>query len=58
MLWSEAAGERHDNAVEGWGENAQAQIGRLCRFFVAQGMPLPFECPKAPQETGAANPGQ
>jgi hypothetical protein len=48
ILTSQAAGEKHDNAVEAWGERGWATVGRLCRFFDAQGMELPFECPKAP----------
>lgn len=47
---------RHDNAVEAWGERGWATVGRLCRFFGAQGMPLPFECAPAPQEP-ATGPG-
>lgn len=50
VLTSEAAGERHDNAIEGWGERGWATVGRLCRFFDGQGMVLPFECPAAPEE--------
>jgi hypothetical protein len=48
LLTSREAGEKHDNAVEAWGEEGWAAVGRLCRFFAAQGQPLPFQCPAAP----------
>lgn len=38
VLTSRIAGERHDNAVEAWGEAGWAQVGRLCRFFDEMGM--------------------
>ena len=50
VLTSREAGERHDNAVEADGDANRLQLGRLCRFFKAQGMPLPFDCPAAPAE--------
>lgn len=49
VLWSREAGEKHDNAIEADGDASRAQIGRLCRFFAARGMPLPFACPPAPE---------
>lgn len=52
VLWSAEAGERHDNAIEAWGEAQARQIARLCRFFETQGMVLPFPCPAAPGEPG------
>jgi hypothetical protein len=48
VLTSREAGEKHDNAVEAWGERRDAAVARLCRFFDAQGMPLPFRCPPPP----------
>ncbi|WP_291537849.1 hypothetical protein [Brevundimonas sp.] len=38
VLTSRIAGERYDNAVEAWGEEGWATVGRLCRFFDAMGM--------------------
>lgn len=38
VLASRVAGERYDNAVEAWGEDGWAQVGRLCRFFDEMGM--------------------
>jgi hypothetical protein len=48
VLTSRVAGERHDNAVEAWGEAGWAQVGRLCRFFDEIGM-KGLDCP--PPET-------
>lgn len=50
VLFSREAGERHDNAVEAWGEALAAQVGRQCRFWREQGMPLPFDCPPPEEE--------
>ena len=44
VLTSRIAGEKHDNAVEAWGEAGWAQVGRLCRFFDELGMPR-LNCP-------------
>jgi len=44
VLTSRIAGEKHDNAVEAWGEAGWAQVGRLCRFFDAMGMEG-LDCP-------------
>lgn len=44
VLTSRIAGEKHDNAVEAWGEAGWAQVGRLCRFFDEMGMPN-LNCP-------------
>lgn len=54
VLTSREAGEKHDNAIEADGDANRLQLGRLCRYFAAQGMPLPFTCPAAPAdpETG------
>lgn len=49
VLISREAGEKHDNAVEAWGERGWLQVGRLCRFFDDQGMSLPFGCPPPPR---------
>lgn len=38
VLTSRIAGEKHDNAVEAWGEAGWAQVGRLCRFYREMGM--------------------
>jgi len=38
VLTSRIAGEKHDNAVEAWGEAGWAQVGRLCRLFDEMGM--------------------
>ena len=50
VLTSSEAGEKHDNAIEAWGERGWLAQGRVCRFHAAQGMPLPFACPAAPKE--------
>ena len=57
VLTSRVAGEKHDNAVEAWGEEGWAAVGRACRFWRDQGMPLPFECPAAPPEPRPSPPG-
>jgi len=38
VVTSDLAGERHDNAVEAWGEAGWLHVGRLCRFFDTMGM--------------------
>ncbi|MNE15110.1 hypothetical protein D3C80_1080110 [compost metagenome] len=38
VLTSRIAGEKHDNAVEAWGEAGWAQVARLCRFYREMGM--------------------
>lgn len=48
VLTSRIAGEQYDNAVEAWGEEGWAQIGRLCRFFDAMKMPG-LQCPPTPR---------
>lgn len=45
VLTSREAGDKHDNAVEAWGEAGWAAVARQCRFWRDLGMPLPFECP-------------
>lgn len=47
-LESEAALERHDNAVEAWGERGWATVGRLCRWAERNGMRI--DCPPADGE--------
>ena len=44
VLTSRIAGEKHDNAVEAWGEAGWAQVGRLCRFYRTMGM-KGLDCP-------------
>ena len=44
VLTSRIAGEKHDNAVEAWGEAGWAQVGRLCRFYREVGM-RGLDCP-------------
>lgn len=58
VLFSREAGERHDNAVEAWGEALAAQVARQCRFWRAQGMPLPFDCPEPEKEPEPQTPSQ
>lgn len=38
VLTRRIAGEKHDNAVEAWGEAGWVQVGRLCRFYREMGM--------------------
>ena len=45
-LSSEAALDQHDIAIEGWGEDGWKAVGRICRWSVANGNKLPFDCPK------------
>lgn len=54
VLTSREAGEKYDNAVEAWGERGWAAVARSCRFWRAQGMPLPFDCPPAPVDPTTA----
>lgn len=42
---SEAALDRHDIELELWGERGWAAVARICRWSVANGARLPFECP-------------
>lgn len=44
VLTSRIAGEKHDNAVEAWGEAGWAQVGRLCRLHREIGM-KGLDCP-------------
>ena len=46
ILTSETAYEDYNEAVAAWGKRGWAQVGRVCRFFRAQGMPV--DCPPAP----------
>lgn len=53
VLTSRIAGERYDNAVEGWGEAGWLQVGRLCRFFDELGMEgLSCPPPQTPPRPG------
>lgn len=54
VLTSREAGEKHDNAVEAWGEAGWAQVSRLCRFFDEMGMEG-LSCP--PPEAVPPDPG-
>lgn len=38
-LDSEAALDRHDIAIEAWGEDGWKAVGRICRWAVANGAP-------------------
>ncbi|WP_309091732.1 hypothetical protein [Phenylobacterium sp.] len=54
VLTSRIAGEQYDNAVEAWGEEGWATVGRLCRFYDELGMPG-LRCPQPlprPREPG------
>jgi len=46
VLTSRIAGEQSDNALEAWGEEGWATVGRLCRFYDERGMPG-LRCPPA-----------
>lgn len=47
---SEAALIAHDIALETWGEEGWAAVGRICRWGVANGAPYPRGwCPAAPE---------
>ena len=43
-LSSEAALDRHDIALEAWGEDGWKAVGRICRWAVANGAPG-LSCP-------------
>jgi hypothetical protein len=38
---------QYNAEVEGWGDRLYRAGGRVCRHAVANGMKLPFDCPKA-----------
>ncbi len=44
ILTDPAAAVRYDAELEAWGERLSAAGGRLCRWFVANGMAV--DCPK------------
>lgn len=48
ILTSEAAANRHDAAVESWGDRLSAAGARVCRWAVDNGAKLPFACPARP----------
>ncbi|MBX3482559.1 hypothetical protein [Phenylobacterium sp.] len=48
-LTSAAAAAEYSSSVEAWGEGLAAQVGRLCRWAVANGGK--FDCPKAEPPT-------
>lgn len=45
---SEAALDRHDIALEIWGEAGWRTVGRICRWAVANGAELAHACPSPP----------
>lgn len=47
-IFSEAALDAHDIAIEARGDRLAAQVGRLCRFFDAMGM-RGLDCPPPPR---------
>ncbi len=47
-IYSEAALDAHDIAIEARGDRLAAQVGRLCRFFEAMGM-RGLVCPPPPR---------
>ena len=47
VLTSRIEGERHDNAVDAWGERGWSFVGEQCRFWKRQGMDL--DCPPPPE---------
>jgi hypothetical protein len=45
---SEAAANRYESALEAWGEEGWARVGRICRDAVRKGAPYPEGwCPEA-----------
>lgn len=44
---SEAALDRHDIAIEGWGEDGWKAVGRICRWAEANGAES-LRCPRSP----------
>lgn len=56
-LGSEAALDAHDIAVETWGERGWRAVGRICRWAVANGATLPFECAPPPVTPPPSPPG-
>ena len=47
-IFSEAALDAHDIAIEARGDRLAAQVGRLCRFFDTMGM-KGLDCPPPPR---------
>lgn len=47
-IYSEAALDAYDIAIEARGDRLAAQVGRLCRFFDTMGM-RGLDCPPPPQ---------
>jgi hypothetical protein len=43
------AADRYNADVETWGERGWDAVGRICRWSVANGAKLPFDCP-APKD--------
>lgn len=43
------AAAQYDADVESWGERGWNAIARICRWSVANGAHLPFDCPKPAQ---------
>lgn len=44
----DTAAATYSAALEAWGERLSTAGGRLCRWTVANGATLPFECPGRP----------
>lgn len=40
------AADAYNADVERWGERGWKAVGRICRWTVANGGQLPFDCPK------------
>ncbi|QIF82487.1 hypothetical protein [Brevundimonas sp. 'scallop'] len=47
-IYSEAALDAYDIAIEARGDRLAAQVGRLCRFFDTMGM-RGLDCPPPPR---------
>ena len=47
-IYSEAALDAYDIAIEARGDRLAAQVGRLCRFFDTMGM-RGLDCPRPPR---------
>lgn len=50
-IYSEAALDAYDIAIEARGDRLAAQVGRLCRFFDTMGM-RGLDCPPPPPRPG------
>jgi len=45
-ITDDQASARYGAAVEAWGERGWAKVASLCRWAVANGAALPFDCPR------------